>query len=385
MTLTPEQALTPKIVIAESTEAYGRFLFEPLQQGFGATLGNSLRRVLLSSLPGTAVTAVRIEGVQHEYTTLAHVREDMIDILLNVKGIRLRSLTGRPGVLRLEVEGHVGPVTAGDIQPSGEHIVVNPEQVLLHMDNSQGRLAAELYVEQGRGYRSADTRDGRTIGLLPVDAIFTPIRRVNFEVEPTRVGQVTDYDRLIMEVWTDRTISAQDAIRRAAQILIDHLTPFAALGHPELALGERKGAAATAPTSLVASLPLEELKLSSRTQNALRRGGITSVSQILERSPEELLNLRNFGDRSLEELYERLRATNVPVPEGEDKTWRKRPLAEFLAAPSAPVPPAPEEVAPAVFSTGPADEEEAAAETVDLTAFRRRTFSPDDEPESLPR
>ncbi|MBI4236008.1 MAG: DNA-directed RNA polymerase subunit alpha [Chloroflexi bacterium] len=382
MTLAPEQASAPKIVIAASTETYGRFVLEPLQQGFGSTLGNAFRRVLLGLLPGTAITAVHIEGIQHEYASLPHVREDVIDFLLNVKGIRLRSLTGRPGILRLEVGGRTGPVTAGHIQPSGEYTVVNPEMVLFHLDSPEGRVAAEFHVEQGIGYRAAEAQDGQVIGLLPVDALFTPTRRVNFEVEPTRVGQVIEYDRLILEVWTDKTISPQDAVQKAAHILIDHLSAFAGLGHPSIVGPERRGVASAIPGT-IAAMPLEELKLSSRTQNSLRRGSLATVGQVLDRSPEELLALRNFGDRSLEELYERLRAIHLPLPEGDDKAWRKTPLAEVLYPPAAPGT-APEEdtetpQVPAVFSSG--GPEEAAEEEMDVSAFRRRTFSPEDEPE----
>jgi DNA-directed RNA polymerase subunit alpha len=376
-----DQSLAPKIVVAAATESYGRFVVEPLQPGFGATLGNALRRVLLNSLPGASITAVQIEGVQHEYSMLPGIQEDMIDFLLNVKGVRLRSLTGRPGVLRLEINGREGAVTAGDIQPSGELQIVNPEHVLLHLDSAQAHVSIEFHVETGVGYRPAETHNGQVIGLLPVDAVFTPIRRANFEVEPTRVGQFTDYDRLILEVWTDKTISPQDAVQRSAAILLEHLHPFASLGQPVAAGNERSSVSQVIPESL-AAMPVEDLKLSSRTQNSLRRGNLATVGQVLEKTAEELLALRNFGDRSLDELFEKLREIGIPVPDADqDRTWRKSPLATLLQEDGqVPAPVATDEdyEPPTAYSAGGDEAEE---EEVDVRAFSRRSFAPDDSEE----
>ena len=392
MTLTTEAdiqietgaSLAPEITTDRSQESYGRFIIEPLSQGFGVTLGNAIRRVLLNSLPGVAITAVRIEGTQHEYSTLPHVREDMVDFLLNVKDIRIQSLTGRPGTVRLDVGGREGPITAGDIQRHGDYTIVNPDLVLLNADSAEARVSVEFTVEQGTGFRAAATQVEGLIGVLPVDAIFTPIRRANFEVEATRVGQVTDFDKLILEVWTDGTISPEEAVRKGTQIIIDQLQPFAALGEPATAdAGLQSGI--SVPDSL-SSITVEDLRLSTRTQNSLRRGNLATVGHVLERSPQELLDLRNFGEQSLNELIDRLRDLGVPVPEGDDdRAWRRLPLAalvpaaEGAASAGGEQPQAGEgdEDGQAVYSMRP-DEDIA---EVDLTHYSRRSFAPDEEEE----
>ena len=390
MTLTTEAdiqietgaSLAPEITTDRSQESYGRFIIEPLSQGFGVTLGNAIRRMLLNSLPGVAITAVRIEGTQHEYSTLPHVREDMVDFLLNVKDIRIQSLTGRPGTVRLDVGGREGPITAGDIQRHGDYTIVNPDLVLLNADSAEARVSVEFTVEQGTGFRAAATQVEGLIGVLPVDAIFTPIRRANFEVEATRVGQVTDFDKLILEVWTDGTISPEEAVRKGTQIIIDQLQPFAALGEPATAAdGQQSGL--SVPDSL-SSITVEDLRLSTRTQNSLRRGNLSTVGHVLERSPQELLELRNFGEQSLNELIDRLRDLGVPVPESDDdRAWRRLPLAALV--------PATESAASAGGEqpqAGEGDEDGQAVYTmrpdediseVDLTHYSRRSFAPDEE------
>ena len=390
MTLTTEAdiqietgaSLAPEITTDRSQESYGRFIIEPLSQGFGVTLGNAIRRMLLNSLPGVAITAVRIEGTQHEYSTLPHVREDMVDFLLNVKDIRIQSLTGRPGTVRLDVGGREGPITAGDIQRHGDYTIVNPDLVLLNADSAEARVSVEFTVEQGTGFRAAATQVEGLIGVLPVDAIFTPIRRANFEVEATRVGQVTDFDKLILEVWTDGTISPEEAVRKGTQIIIDQLQPFAALGEPATAAdGQQSGL--SVPDSL-SSITVEDLRLSTRTQNSLRRGNLSTVGHVLERSPQELLELRNFGEQSLNELIDRLRDLGVPVPESDDdRAWRRLPLAALV--------PAAESAASAGGEqpqAGEGDEDGQAVYTmrpdediseVDLTHYSRRSFAPDEE------
>ena len=392
MTLTTEAdiqietgaSLAPEITTDRSQESYGRFIIEPLSQGFGVTLGNAIRRVLLNSLPGVAITAVRIEGTQHEYSTLPHVREDMVDFLLNVKDIRIQSLTGRSGTVRLDVGGREGPITAGDIQRHGDYTIVNPDLVLLNADSAEARVSVEFTVEQGTGFRAATTQVEGLIGVLPVDAIFTPIRRANFEVEATRVGQVTDFDKLILEIWTDGTISPEEAVRKGTQIIIDQLQPFAALGEPATAAdGQLSGL--SVPDSL-SSITVEDLRLSTRTQNSLRRGNLATVGHVLEHSPQELLELRNFGEQSLNELIDRLRDLGVPVPEGDDdRAWRRLPLAalvpaaEGAASAGGEQPQAGEgdEDGQAVYSMRP-DEDIA---EVDLTHYSRRSFAPDEEEE----
>ena len=392
MTLTTEAdiqietgaSLVPEITTDRSQESYGRFIIEPLSQGFGVTLGNAIRRVLLNSLPGVAITAVRIEGTQHEYSTLPHVREDMIDFLLNVKDIRIQSLTGRSGTVRLDVGGREGPITAGDIQRHGDYTIVNPDLVLLNADSAEARVSVEFTVEQGTGFRAANTQVEGLIGVLPVDAIFTPIRRANFEVEATRVGQVTDFDKLILEIWTDGTISPEEAVRKGTQIIIDQLQPFAALGEPATAAdGQQSGL--SVPDSL-SSITVEDLRLSTRTQNSLRRGNLATVGHVLERSPQELLDLRNFGEQSLNELIDRLRDLGVPVPESDDdRAWRRLPLAALVpaaedaasAGDEQPQAGEGDEDGQAVYSMRP-DEDIA---EVDLTHYSRRSFAPDEEEE----
>jgi DNA-directed RNA polymerase subunit alpha len=348
-----------------------------------------MRRVLLNSLPGAAVTAVQIGGVQHEYSTLPHVQEDMIDFLLNVKSLRLRSLTGRPAVLRLEITGRTGPVTAADLLPSGEYEVVNPKLVLLHVDSADADISIEFHAETGVGFKPAQNQDEQVIGRLPVDALFTPIRRANYEVEATRVGQVTDFDRLVLEVWTDNTMTPQKAVQQAADIILQHMNPFISLGRlvgiePEHPEGSR------AVFGPMGSMQVEELKLSSRTQNSLRRGNLDTVGDVLERSAEELMNLRNFGERSIDELFEKLREIGVAIPDSDgDRQWRKDPIAALfdqesggpLAASESPAAEAssPEEAdIPAVYSTD-SETAENEEEIVNLDGFARRTFEPDDE------
>ncbi len=378
-------SLAPEITTDRSQDSYGRFIIEPLSQGFGVTLGNAIRRVLLNSLPGVAITAVRIEGAQHEYSTLPHVREDMVDFLLNVKEIRIQSITGRPGTLRLDVSGRAGTITAGDMQKHGDYTIVNPDLVLLNADSTDAQLSIEFTVEPGTGFRAAETSVEDPIGILPVDAIFTPIRRANFEVEATRVGQVTDFDRLVLEVWTDGTITPEDAVRKATQIIIEQLQPFTALGEPDELAGEQESGLNVPPS--LSSINVEDLRLSTRTQNSLRRGNLATVGHVLEKSAQELLELRNFGEQSLNELIQRLRDMGLAIPgDDEDRAWRRIPLATLVpsaegvaGAESEPRADGDSEESDegAVFSMRPDD----GVSEVDLTHYSRRSFAPDDEDE----
>jgi len=297
------ETLMPGVECQEISEKYGRFVAEPLERGFGITLGNAMRRVLLSSLPGAAVTWVKIEGVQHEFSVIPHMKEDVIEFLLNVKGVRLRALTSVPGRMTLEASGE-GLVHAGDIDPSADFEVVNPDLHLATLDSPDASLIVEFNVEQGRGYVPAGHSDGLPIGVIPVDAIFSPIRKVNYAVEHTRVGQVTSFERLILEVWSDGTVSPIDAVSQAAEILVEKVHLFYDLAYyPELA-GEKAG---------LPILPehyntlIEELSLSVRTFNCLKRAGITKVGELLERTDEDLLKIKNLGEKALEEVRRQLR------------------------------------------------------------------------------
>jgi DNA-directed RNA polymerase subunit alpha len=299
--------MLPKVEPKEVATAYGRYQIEPLEPGFGTTLGNAMRRVLLSALPGAAVTSIRIENVYHEFSDIPHVKEDTTELLLNIKQIRVRSFTDRPVQMRIEAAG-TGTVTAADIIAPPDVEVVNPELHLATLDSGDARLNVDLTVERGKGYQSGEHRDGLTIGVIPVDAIFTPIRKVNYSVEPTRVGQVTNYERLTLDVWTDGTITPDDAISQAANLLVRHLSLFTELVSKQAGRTEKiPGGAVQIPQRLY-EMPIEDLNLSVRAYNCLKRAGITKVGQILEMSADDLLGVRNFGQKSLDELRERLQA-----------------------------------------------------------------------------
>jgi DNA-directed RNA polymerase subunit alpha len=312
----------PQLTLDEesSNETFGRIVAEPLDAGFGITVGNALRRTLLSALPGTAITSVRIEGVEHEFSTLPGVKEDMMEFILNVKDVRIRALTDRPGKMFLDASGE-GPVLAGAIQSSADYEIVNPDQHLATLESSDARLNVEFTVEQGMGYIPAGTTDGMPIGVIPVDAIYTPVRRVNYKVEHTRVGQVTNYDRLILEVWTDGTIAPIDATSQAAEILADQFALFSRLGKPQpTVVGRGLGSGAALPPDRY-NTPIEELNLSVRAYNCLKRSGLMTVGAVLEKSEEELLALRNFGRKSYDELKEKLVSMGFLQPGQEDEAF----------------------------------------------------------------
>ncbi|MFH1141447.1 MAG: DNA-directed RNA polymerase subunit alpha [Chloroflexota bacterium] len=306
MTLTTVETPRIEIKTEEQGTEYGKFSIAPLERGYSMTLGNALRRVLLSSIPGTAVTWVKFEGVTHEYSNIPHIKEDVTELLINFKGIRLRTLADRPGKLRLEVTGE-GVVTAGDIMTSADFEIVNPELPIATMDSPEATLSVELNVEQGKGYVPARGNDGLPLGVLPVDAIYTPVRRVNYSVERTRVGQVTDYERLVLEIWTDETISPAEALSRAGQILVDRFFLFANMGKLSEAEGEKSSFALSIPAD-VYNTSVEKLELSARTLNCLKRAHINRVGEVLEKDKAELLKIRNFGEKSLAELYGKLEA-----------------------------------------------------------------------------
>ena len=308
----------PKIECVESQDNFGRFLATPLEKGFGVTLGNSLRRVLLSYLPGAAVTRIMIEGVQHEFSTIPHVKEDVTEFILNVKEIRLIPLSGEPGRLTLEVTGE-GQLCAGDIKPSTDFEIANPELYLATLDSPEARLYVEFDVELGEGYRQAESRDDLPIGTIPVDAIFTPVRRVNFTVEPTHIGQETSREQLSLEVWTDGAMLPVDAVSRSAAILVEQLTPFVSCAEAVEAEVEEQRLRSSIPEELY-NMPVDKLDLSVRTMNCLRRGGIETVGQIITRGERGLMALRNFGQKSRQEIEERLKELGLSVtpPESLD-------------------------------------------------------------------
>ncbi len=289
----------PGIECVESGDNFGRFVVKPLEKGFGVTLGNALRRVLFSSLLGAAVTRVKIEGIQHEFSIIPHVKEDTTEFLLNVKAIRLKPLSGRPGKLTLEVEGE-GRVCAADIKPSTDFEIVNPELYLATLDSPEARLYVEFDIELGKGYRQAESSDNLPIGVIPVDAIFTPIRKVNFTIEPIHVGQETSGERLYLEVSTDGTISPEEAISQSANILIEQLSPLA--NYAQISVGEKKP---RLPEEQY-NMPVEQLNLSKRTKNCLRRSGITTVGELIATGEKGLLSLPNLGQKSKQEIEEHL-------------------------------------------------------------------------------
>ncbi len=305
--LQPETQVIPdlSIKVQEASDSYGIFIAEPLPRGWAVTVGNPLRRTLLSSLPGTAITWVKIDGIQHEYTTVPHMREEVMEFLLNVKGIRLRSLVNdRSGRLRLEVDGE-GEVRAGDIMATADFEIINPDHHLATLDAASARLSVEFNVEPNVGYVPASHDEGMPIGVLPVDAIFTPVRKVNFRVENTRVGQRTDLERLIIEIWTDRTIKPLDALKAAAKQLNDKFFAFSMFD--TAVPGTDTGPKIRSDIDPVTyNVPVESLGLSARTLNCLKRAGINRVGEVREKSKSELLKIRNFGAKSLEELYTKL-------------------------------------------------------------------------------
>ncbi len=300
-----------KIECIESGDNFGRFRAEPLAKGFGVTLGNALRRVLLGYLPGAAVTRVRIEGIQHEFSTIPFVKEDVTEFLLNVKALRLKPLSGQPGKLILAVEGE-GRVCAADIEPSTDFEIANPELYLATLDSPEAKLYAEFDVELGEGYHEAESSDDLLIGTIPVDAIFTPIRKVNFTVEPTHVGREMSQERLELEVWTDGTISPVDALSQSAKILSEQLAPFIDYARISRLEGEKEFIRASIPDETY-NMPVEQLELSVRTMNCLRRGGITTVGELIGKGEKELLALHNFGQKSMQEVKERLNALGLSL------------------------------------------------------------------------
>jgi DNA-directed RNA polymerase subunit alpha len=297
--------VTPKIEREAEARNYGKFVISPLEGGYGITLGNALRRVLLSSLEGAAITSIRIADVQHEFSDIPGVREDVIRVMLQIKQLRMKLFDVDTARLHLEVSGD-GVVTAGDIIAPPEVEIVNPDLYLFTMDDGAGHMELELTVERGRGYSPADERIGRLpIGELPVDAIYSPVRKVNYEIGYARVGQSTNYDRLVMEIWTDGTMGPEEALSTAAKIIIEHLRHLAGISEETLAAIAMEVEETSRLTSEMIETPIENLDLSVRVFNSLKRTGITTVGEVLdllEKGDEAVMSIRNFGEKSLEEL-----------------------------------------------------------------------------------
>jgi DNA-directed RNA polymerase subunit alpha len=294
----------PKIEREAEARNYGKFVISPLEHGYGMTLGNALRRVLLSSLEGAAVTSIRVLDVLHEFSDIPGVREDVLQVMLQVKQLRLMLEGMDTTRMHLEVRGE-GVVTAADIIASPEVQIINPDLYLFTADSSKTRLDIEFTVERGRGYAPSNERGRMPIGELPVDAIFSPVKRINWEVQAERVGQSTNYDKLVLEIWTDGAISPEKALSASAKILIEHLRYIAGISEETLSISMEKEIVGSHLTSEVAETPVESLDLSVRVFNSLKRTGITTVGdvlELLEKGDQAVMSIRNFGEKSLDEL-----------------------------------------------------------------------------------
>ena len=313
----------PKIEIVEISEdnRYGKFVCEPLERGYGTTLGNSLRRILLSSLPGAAITSIRIDGVLHEFSTIPGVRDDVTNIILNLKSLCFKMLSDEPKVLRIDVEGE-REVTAADIIPDADIEILNPELHIATL-NKEGSLHMEMTAERGRGYVSADKnkKPDHVIGIIPIDSIFSPVLRVNYTVSDTRVGNATDYDKLVLEIWTDGSIRPEEAVSKAASILISHLKLFqnmAGLTEEEEMEDGAFTEAEENDTAKVMEMTIEDLDLSVRSYNCLKRANINTVANLTAKTEEEMMKVRNLGRKSLEEVKKKLQELDLSLRKEEE-------------------------------------------------------------------
>lgn len=300
----------PSIEVAEISDdkKYGRFVVEPLERGYGITLGNSLRRIMLSSLPGAAVSQIKIDGVQHEFSTIPGVKEDVTEIIMNIKNLAIMNLseTNEPKSAYIEYEGE-GIVHASDIQADQDIRIMNPDLVIATLSGKDTKLFIELTITKGRGYVGADKNKNQDtkIGVIPVDSIYTPVQRVNVQVENTRVGQQTDYDKLTLEVTTNGTMGPDEAVSLAAKVLSEHLTVFIDLSE-NAAQTEVMTVKEEDPSSSAMSMSIDELELSVRSYNCLKRAGINTVEELCSKTPEEMMKVRNLGKKSLDEVLEKL-------------------------------------------------------------------------------
>ncbi len=306
---------------------YGKFVIEPLAKGFGNTIGNSLRRVLLSSLEGTAVTSARIEGITHEYTAIPGVVEDVIDVMLNMKGLVIKTDSKEPQHLRIDID-HAGPVLASDIQLPAGVKVVNPDWLICTIADG-GSFHADIIVETGKGYVAhdvpRDSKAGQSIDMLPIDATFMPIKRVAYNVEPTRVGDSIDFDKVTLEIWSNGSLDVTTALSQSAQLLIDHFMQIAAISGQPVVVNQPVQAVeeVVEEEEQTTTISIEELELSVRAYNCLKRASINSMAELLKKSENDLLNIKNFGKKSSDEVIERLHhfgldlAPNPEMPEEE--------------------------------------------------------------------
>ena len=307
----------PKLECVEMSENYGRFVVEPLERGFGMTLGNSMRRVLLSSLPGVAATSIRIDGVLHEFSTIEGVKEDVTEIVLNLKGLICKLHCQGPKKVVIDAAGEC-EVTAGDILPDSDVEIINPELHLATLDEN-GKLHMEIMLDHGRGYVVADRnkRPDMPIGEIAVDSIYTPITKVNFTVEDTRVGQITDYDKLTLEIWTNGSIKPDEAASYAAKILTEHLMLFINLTDRiqgvEIMVEKEES-----KKEKILEMNIEDLDLSVRSYNCLKRAGINTVEELVQRDEDEMMKVRNLGRKSLEEVQQKLAQLGLSLRSNED-------------------------------------------------------------------
>ncbi len=306
--MTISNLVLQNIESTDMSRKYGKFVIGPLERGYGTTVGNSLRRVLLASLPGASITSIRVTDVPHEFSAIPHVREDMMEFILQVKQIRLQLHDTDSARLRIEIRG-AGVITAADIIAPADVEIINPDLYLFTVDSDDAMLDIEMTAESGRGYSPAEERGRLPIGELPIDALYSPIQRVGYEVEKTRVGQVADYDRIVMEIWTDGSIKPEEALAQSAQIMVQHLRPVAGISEESLLPVEPVEVEEAIPNE-VYDTPIEQLDLSVRVFNSLKRTGITKVGELLDmldKGEETMLAIRNFGEKSLQELKAQLR------------------------------------------------------------------------------
>ncbi|KAA1301535.1 MAG: DNA-directed RNA polymerase subunit alpha [SAR202 cluster bacterium] len=314
-----EIVANPRISVAEASETYGKFVIGPLDPGYGVTLGNPLRRVLYNSLSGSAITWVQIEGILHEYSNIENVKEEVSEILLNVKNLRIRTEGDFSGQLRL-VAGGEGKITASDISPSSEVTVVNTDQHIATLDSADAEINMVLNVDHGKGYKVAESSEGHAIGVIPIDAVFTPVRKVNYTINQTRVGQRTDFEELHFEVWTDGSKYPVEAVIEAANILVNQFFLFT---KAEDAQEGSDGVSMDIPAEHY-NMTVEELELSSRTLNCLKRAALNKVGEVMEKSKSDLLEIRNFGEKSYRELYDKFRELEI-LPEHLDPELNNNP------------------------------------------------------------
>ncbi len=305
----------PRVETLESGDRYGKFEVQPLEPGYGITLGNAVRRVLLSSLPGAAVTSIKIDGVYHEFSDIPNIKEDVTELILNTKKIRVKSYSDDPVMLRLDVSGQ-REVTAADIYCPSDVEIVNPELHLATLDSRDAHLSMEFTVERGKGYVPSDQKAGLPISVIPVDAIFTPTEKVVYTTEHVRVGQNIDHDRLLIEVWTDGTMSPAAALQQGSEILVQHFSLIKDYNQEPTEAEKAPLSSMPVPQKLY-DMPIEELDLSTRSYNCLKRSNITKVGQVLAMNEDDLLSVRNFGRKSLDELYDRLRVRGLMDKPGE--------------------------------------------------------------------